>query len=298
LELAARSGDVLYQAYSNLCLLRVLYSNGDLAGALDLIQSIQNAAREYDLPRWAAFRLSAWQVRVWLAQDNLEAASQWVRERELSPDGDLEYPHEIEYKTFARVLIAQGRLDGATRQLDRAAALLQRLLEAADAGGRLAAVIEITLLQALAYQAGGQPERSMEALEGALALAEPRGFVRTFVDEGPPAARLLYDALKRGIAPEYVRRLLAVFPVTEPEHTDSSKSQATDSGLIEPLSERELEVLALIAEGLTNPEIASRLFLALNTVKGHTRSIYGKLGVHNRTQAVARARALGLLSFP
>ena len=133
-------------------------------------------------------------------------------------------------------------------------------------------------------------------LHRALALAEPRGFIRIFVDEGPPMARLLYEALSRGIAPDYVRQLLAAFPDAEPEQRDSSDTQIPESDLIEPLSERELEVLALLADGLTNREIASRLFLALNTVKAHTGNIYGKLDVHNRTQAVARARTLGLLS--
>jgi LuxR family maltose regulon positive regulatory protein len=109
-------------------------------------------------------------------------------------------------------------------------------------------------------------------------------------------ARLLYTAVACGIAPEYARRLLAAFPTTESEQTVPSKPQAPESGLIEPLSEREQEVLQLIADGLTNPEIASRLFLSLNTVKTHTRSVYGKLGVHSRVQAVARARALGILS--
>jgi LuxR family maltose regulon positive regulatory protein len=217
----------------------------------------------------------------------------------LDPGKESTYLHEIEYIAFARVLIAQG-------QLDQAARLLRHLLAAAEAGGRFARAIEIKLLQALAFQSGGSTMQAMTALEQALILAEPGGFIRTFVDEGAPMARLLYKAVTRGIAgrgiaghgpvARYARRLLAAFPVTEPEQTDSRKPQASSSGLIEPLSDRELEILALIAEGLTNPEIASRLFLALNTVKGHTRNIYGKLGVHNRTQAVARARALGLLS--
>jgi LuxR family maltose regulon positive regulatory protein len=109
-------------------------------------------------------------------------------------------------------------------------------------------------------------------------------------------ARLLYEALSRGISPDYVRRLLAAFAVIEPEQTTPSEVRAATSELIEPLSDRELEILELIAEGLTNPEIASRLFIALNTVKGHARNIYGKLGVHNRTQAVAKGQSLGLLS--
>jgi LuxR family maltose regulon positive regulatory protein len=108
-------------------------------------------------------------------------------------------------------------------------------------------------------------------------------------------ARLLYEALNRGIAPDYARRLLAAFPVAGPEQVAPPQAQAPEANLIEPLSERELEVLQLIADGLTNQEVASRLYLTLNTVKAHTRNIYGKLDAHSRTQAVARARALGLL---
>ena len=110
-------------------------------------------------------------------------------------------------------------------------------------------------------------------------------------------ARLLYEAAARGIALDYVRRLLAAFPVDQPAQAVPSESQVPESGLVEPLSERELEVLELIAEGLTNQEIASRLFVSLNTVKAHTRNVYGKLDVHSRTQALTRARALGILPF-
>jgi ATP/maltotriose-dependent transcriptional regulator MalT len=117
------------------------------------------------------------------------------------------------------------------------------------------------------------------------------------LNEGPPMTRLLYEALTRGIEPDYVRRLLAAFPVPEPEQAAPMETQALKPDLIEPLSARELEVLQLIAEGLTNPEVASRLFLSVHTVKVHTHNIYGKLGVHSRTQAVAKARALGALSL-
>jgi LuxR family maltose regulon positive regulatory protein len=156
-------------------------------------------------------------------------------------------------------------------------------------------VIEILALQALAHEAQGDIPSAITPLQRALVLAEPEGYVRIFVDEGQPMARLLYEALSLGIAPDYARRLLAAFPVADPEQAAPLGTQALKSDLIEPLSERELEVLQLIAEGLTNPEIASRLFLALNTVKGHSRNIYGKLNVHSRTQAISRAQALGLL---
>jgi DNA-binding CsgD family transcriptional regulator len=126
-------------------------------------------------------------------------------------------------------------------------------------------------------------------------LAEPSGFFRAFVDEGPPMAHLLYEALSRGIVPDYIRQLLGAFPDVELEQAGQPSAQAPEPDLIEPLSEREIEALQLIAEGLTNSEIASRLFLSLNTIKVHARNIYGKLGVHSRTRAVARAQALGLL---
>jgi LuxR family maltose regulon positive regulatory protein len=279
---------VLYEVMSNLCLVRVLFSSGDLTGAQDVILSMENTARDHELPVWANLRLSAWQARVWLAQGKLEAASQWVRERELTPDGELSYLHEIEHIAFARILVAQG-------WLDEAGSLLQRLLEAAEAGRRTSSVLELLMLQALAAQSGGSTAQAMSALEQALALAEPGGFIRIFADEGPPLAQLLYEALARGIALDYVRRLLAAFPVAEPKQPEPTTPQVRETDWIEPLSERELQVLHLIADGLTNPEIASRLFISLNTVKAHCRNIYGKLNVHNRTQAIARSQALGLL---
>jgi len=189
---------------------------------------------------------------------------------------------------LARILIAQGRLDEAAR-------LLERLLKVAEAGGRISKEIEILILQALTHQAGGEADRALSALERALILAEPEGFIRIFVDEGPPVAHLLYEAAARGTAPDYVHQLLDAFSTAEAEQTGPTKTRVPKPQLVDPLSEREIEVLQLIAEGLTNREIASRLFLALNTVKVHTSNIYGKLGVNNRTKAVARARALGII---
>ncbi|MCJ7700561.1 MAG: LuxR C-terminal-related transcriptional regulator, partial [Anaerolineales bacterium] len=179
--------------------------------------------------------------------------------------------------------------------LNDALNLLDDLLEMAESNGWGNKVIEILTLQALAFEGCGDTAQAMTMLERALNLAEPEGYIRTFVDEGPPMAHLLYEALSRGIAPDYVQQLLAAFPINEPEQATSLQVQANKSEIIEPLSERECEILQLIAEGLTNPEIATRLYLSLNTVKVHSRNIYGKLGVNNRTQAGARARALGIL---
>ena len=246
MELAASSRDLLYSIMSKLCLVRVLFSYGDLNGAEEAIQSMENSARKHDLPSWAINQLSAWNVRIWLAHGKLEAASQWMIERGLDPACELTYQHEMEFIALARILIAQGRLDAADK-------LLLRLHASAEVGGRTDKVIEILILQALTAQVGGDTEGAMTTLGQALSLAEPEGFVRTFVDEGPPMASLLYEALSRRISPDYVRRLLAAFPIAEPEQADPSQTLATKSELIEPLSERELEVLQLIAQGLTNP---------------------------------------------
>ncbi|MBW1873567.1 MAG: hypothetical protein JRJ19_15985, partial [Deltaproteobacteria bacterium] len=129
----------------------------------------------------------------------------------------------------------------------------------------------------------------------ALALAEPGGFIRIFVDEGPPMALLLYEALSQGIAPDYVRRLLASFPINGPEQVDAPKSQAPESDMIEFLSERESEVLGLLARGLKYNQIAEQLFVSLNTVRSHIKNIYDKLEVSNRTRAIQKANDLNLL---
>jgi len=259
-----------------------------MAGAEEIIQKMAYIARESDVPPWITNLIAAWQARIWLAQDKLNAASQWMQERGLDVDGEPNLQHEREYMVLARLRMAQGRLDEATR-------LLEWLLQAAEADGRLTQEIEILILQALVLEAGGDTAGATATLEQALVLAEPGGYIRIFLDEGPPMAHLLYEAVKRNISPDYTSRLLAAFPVAQPEQAGPSKTQAPQSELVEPLSERELEVLQLIAEGLTNQEISSRLFLSLNTVKVHTRNIYSKLGAHSRTQAVARAGALGIL---
>lgn len=290
-KLTARGSDVIHIVSSKLCLIRVLFSSGDLVGAEDVIQSLENSTDEHDLPQSAIQQLSAWQARIWLAQDEMGLVSQWAATHKVNSESELLYTYEMVHIVYARILIVQGRLDEAK-------SLLQRLLEKAEMGGRTASAIEILLLQALADHACGQIAQAIVTLKQALTLAEPGGFVRVFVDEGAWLATLLRKMKADGERERaYAFILLAAFGRQEDRHGSPPVTHgASPQSLIEPLSQRELEVLQLISEGLTNQEIANRLYLSPNTVKVHTRNIYGKLGVHHRAEAAARARTLGLLS--
>jgi LuxR family maltose regulon positive regulatory protein len=209
---------------------------------------------------------------------------------------ELRYRREFEHMTLARLLIAQHKAQPAQAALQEALDLLARLCTAAEHGGRIGSVIEIRLIEALAHAADQAPQAALNALNAALVLAEPEGYVQTFLDEGPVMVALLRQALAAQIRPDYVGRLLAgVAPEDAPLPAGTEPSQSANQTLVEPLSERELEVLDLIAQGLSNREIAARLVIALSTVKGHNRVIFGKLQVQRRTEAVAVARALGLV---
>jgi LuxR family maltose regulon positive regulatory protein len=222
------------------------------------------------------------------AQGRVDEALAWVREQSLSAEDDLSYLREFEHITLARVLLVQSRAQRAERPVHDAARLLERLLQAAEAGERTGSIIEILVLQALTHQARGDLPGALAALERALTLAESEGYVRVFVGEGSPMASLLRAAAKQGITPSYVHRLLAA--------VNASEDTPTRQGLIEPLSERELEVLRLLSSDLDGPDIARELTVSLNTLRTHTKGIYAKLGVNSRRAAVRQAAELNLLS--
>ena len=281
-------GDLGFSGFSHLVLAQVLFHTGEFAEAEGVLRELEGTAPRRSLPFNISELLSAWKARVWLADGRLEAAARWAEGQRLGEDDDVVSWSTHVLVVQARVLLAQGALEKANR-------LLNRLLEAAEAEEHTARIIEILTLQALTAQAAGDPAPALVALERALNLAEPGGYVRVFLDGGLPMARLLQEARNQGRVADYATRLLLAFPTAEAAPASPAVMPAASSDLLEPLSDREIEVLQLIAEGLTNREIASRLYLTLNTVKAHTRNIYGKLDVHSRTQAVMRAQTLGLL---
>lgn len=225
-------------------------------------------------------------ARLLLAQGDVQEAAHWVEERGLTEGDEPYYARELEYLLLVRTLLSRNLPD-------RALTLLEKLGAAAKAQKRIGSLIEIQVLQALGFQAAGKEDQAMKVLAQVLMQAEPEGYMRTFVDEGHRMAALLHRAASRGITPDYAARLLAAFPSVD-QQFQPSPPPVTFS-FDKPLSERELEVLLLLAIGATNREIAEELSIAPTTARKHVSNIIRKLGVHNRTQAVSRGRDLGLL---
>jgi LuxR family maltose regulon positive regulatory protein len=258
-------------------LARLRLARGDVAGAAALLARAAQSVRQHNFAQRLP-DVAAAQVATLLRQGNLAAAAR------------LAEAHDLPL-VRAQVHLARGDAPAALAAL----APVRRHAEARGwADERLAALA----LQALAHHAQGDRDDALCLLAEALALAEAGGVIRRFVDEGPPMARLLDAARAAGGAPAYLQRLLAAFSVAAAGRIAASPSRGTDSDVVEPLSAREREVLGLIAAGLTNQDVAARLYLSLHTVKVHARNIYAKLGVANRTQAAARGKALGIVAPP
>jgi LuxR family maltose regulon positive regulatory protein len=293
-ELGAHNGLAENRYRWHVAMARIKEAQGDFGGALGLLDEAERLYIPSPVPYVRP--IAALKTRVWVRQGRLAEALSWTREQGLFMDDDLSYLREFEHITLARVLIAQYKSDRIDDFIDEALELLERILKAAEEGGRIGSVIEILVLQALAYEARGNATLALEPLARALALAEPEGYVRMFADEGRPMATLLEKMARKGNVhvQAYLRKLLAAFD--SPDGARETPGQAAGAErLLDPLSERELEVLRLIAQGLSNREISNRLFRALSTIKGHNQTIFEKLQVQSRTEAVARARELELL---
>ena len=268
-------------------------ATGDPAGAREAIGEARQAAPG---PAGVLNPVPAQQVRLLLAQGDLAWAARWVTERGLGADDEPDYPREPGYLVLARVLLARG-------EADRALALLERLRAGAAAQARAGSLIEIGALRALALAASGEEKAAVHALAGALTIACPQGYVRVFADEGPPMAALLgrlIAAQRTGRAAarvplECLARLQRAFDAgpSAPDHRPGTG--AAMQGIVEPLTSRELEVLQLLAAGMSNQGIARELVVSLDTVKKHVSHVLGKLGAASRTEAVARARLLALI---
>jgi len=291
-ELGEHTGLPQHPYRSRVAMARVRAAEGDLSGALDLLSE---AERRYVSDFFPNVRpVPALKARVWIMQGRFGAALDWAREQGLSVDDDLSYLREFEHITLARALVAQYQGERAERDVQQAARLLERLLQAAEAGGRTGRVIEILVLQALAHQALGNGPAALGFLGRAVTMAAPEGYVRVFADAGPSLASLLRAATKQGTRQDYARRLLAA--VSGPERSSAAGRSPADQALIEPLSERELDVLRLLGSELDGPAIARELMVSLNTLRTHTKRIYAKLAVTNRRAAVRRGAELNLLS--
>lgn len=265
-------------------------AEGDLDAALNLLDE---ADRLYNGDYSPNVRpVPATRARLRIRRGELDQAEAWVKARGLAPGDELTYLREYEHVTLARVLLARHADDGDAAALANATSLLGRLETAASAGERAGTLIEVLVLSALARQAAGDSESAGEALRRAIEIGQPEGYVRTFADEGAPMAALLKSLAKKDAdraTTAYVRRLLAATTRTPKPVT------AEQGGLIEPLSERELDVLRLLASDLVGPDIARTLHVSLNTLRTHTRNIFRKLGVNSRRAAVRQATELGLL---
>jgi LuxR family transcriptional regulator, maltose regulon positive regulatory protein len=301
--LGEQAGLDLYLSSIYLLSAQVLCARGKVGEALAVLDKAEQTAIRLG-HRHAAERARAFRAWVELAQGNLAQAEQWSEEAGVEVNDEPAYERETDYLMLARLRIAQHRAEEVV-------GLLERLLVADEAAGRMSNVISDLALLALSHREAGKTEQALDFLDRLLVLAEPEGYVRVFADEGPPMQALLttwlsfpkhqQDYQGTSTSAEYVRKLLAAFPSTE-VHPDRSSADTrreepgpSQSPLLEPLTTREQDVLELLAAGLTNAEIAARLIVTVGTVKTHIKGIYGKLGVHSRTQAIIRAREIGLL---
>lgn len=269
---------------------RILEAQGDLDGALHHLREAEQLYVRDFFPNVRP--VIAMKARVWALQGRLGDAIDWMQEQGLSVRDSLHYLREYEHITLARVYMARYRRDGEASILNDAMTFLERLRQAAEEGERTGSLIEILILQALACQLQGDIAASLIPLERAITLAEPEGYVRIFADEGQPMATLLDAAEKRGISPNYTRRLRSVIVGGV---SIASPAQNGHGALLDPLSERERDVLRLLATELSGPDMARELTVSLNTLRTHTKNIYDKLQVNNRRAAVRRATELGLI---
>ncbi len=275
---------------------RLRAAEGDLSTALELLDEAERVYVADYSPNVQPVHAS--RARVLAARGDLAEARGWARHHQVATDDDLSYLREYEHITLARVLLAEHSITGSRHPLQDATALLDRLLAAAEEGGRLGTILELEVLRAVARDAGGARDESLEALGHAVELARADGWVRVFVDAAPALSDLLRELATSQPRSDFMQELLrAVTAAGGAARSAGAVSEAAPGPvLVDPLSDRELDVLRLLGSDLDGPAIARQLVVSLNTVRTHTKHIYTKLGVNNRRAAISRAHQLGLLS--
>lgn len=302
--------DGLFQAH--LALGQIAEAEGDFGIALENFQEAERVIRRSQTTQWIV-SVTAYQARLWVRhyqidqeEAQLHSALTWAHQSTLLDNWRQQvattflpsHPPDFTHLTLARILTALG-------QIEETLALLDWLHSRAAAAGRTRSLVEILLLRAISLERQGQRDQALITLEEALILAEPAGYIRLFADEVEPVATLLsaFSHQPSVLTSAYFTQLLAACrkgrqqpQATGPQLAAQTAKQMSNQALIEPLSERELEVLDLIATGSSNRDIADSLIISIGTVKRHVTNIHGKLGVHSRTQAIVRAKEVGILS--
>lgn len=281
IELCRKWGDDDLQSVAYAMLARRKQASGNVEQAREAMRIAEQLASKHPQSSRQSILVNSDLARVWLAQGNLERPTQLIRKSGLTIKNEILYQQEPEYIILLRVLLTQGDLEAAL-------ALSERLLQQSETAGRLGLVIEVLILRALIFQGKKETERALAAIEKALALAQPEGYVRVFLDEGEAMTRLLCQVQSRQVETGYAAELLSRIGKI------SGMTQPSMQLLIEPLTIREVEVLKFINAGCSNQEIAEKLVISIPTVKRHISNIYTKLEVKSRTQAIAIGKELKL----
>ncbi len=279
IDLCRQWGDADFHVIGCAMLARLEQARGNPEEAGEAMREAEQLAGKHSLSLRRNIQLMSEMARYWLTQRNLEKLSQFVQKNSLSIKDEIPYQRGPEYVILLRTLLVRDEYEAAL-------ALSRRLLKQAESAGRTGLVIEILILQALAFQGKKETESALAVLEKAVTLAQPEGYVRVFLDESEAITRLLCQLRSRRIGSGYAAVLLSGIEKT------SGMTQPSMQLLIEPLTTREVEVLKLIEAGQSNQDIADQLVISMPTVKRHISNIYAKLGVKSRTQALAIGKEL------